>query len=94
MTKRETPKNYNMKIIPYENDNVYKDGFIAVDEVSVTYVVGGDCNEPADDTQVIMLVTRNNGTGRYIHIKTEGLSINGIEELEMIVKDFTERAGL
>lgn len=74
----------------------YKDGEIAIDDISVTYIQQNDCTEE-EGTQVITISTRNNGVARFINIKTpekEGWSISDIEELKFLVNDFKKRANL
>ena len=67
---------------------------IYVDDVSVTYCQSSDCTEDEEDVQTITISSRNNGMGRFINLKTENWSIDGIEELEKILKDFCNRAGI
>lgn len=67
---------------------------VYVDDVSVTYCQSSDCTEDDEDVQTITISSRNNGMGRFINLKTENWSIDGIEELEKILKDFCNRAGI
>ena len=83
------------KIVPIEKMS-YKDGEIAIGDVSITYVQQSDCTEE-DGTQVITISTRNNGIARFINIKTpetEGWSVDGIEDLQFLINDFKKRADL
>ena len=79
-------------ILPIEKIN-YKDWEIGVDDVSVTYVQPSDCTEE-DGAQSITISTRNNGIARFLNIKTgeEGWSINNVQDLEKLIKDFKRRA--
>lgn len=79
-------------ILPIEKIN-YKDWEIGVDDVSVTYVQASDCTEE-DGAQSITISTRNNGIARFLNIKTgeEGWSINNVQDLEKLIKDFKRRA--
>jgi len=79
-------------ILPIEKIN-YKDWEIGVDDVSVTYVQASDCTEK-DGAQSITISTRNNGIARFLNIKTgeEGWSINNVQDLEKLIKDFKRRA--
>ena len=79
-------------ILPIEKIN-YKDWEIGVDDVSVTYVQASDCTEE-DGAQSITISTRNNGIARFLNIKTgeEGWSINNVQDLKKLIKDFKRRA--
>ena len=65
-----------------------------VDEVSVTYYQGNDCTESCEEGQSITLSSRNNGIGRFVNIKTENWSIDGIKDMEKLINDFHVRAGI
>ena len=65
-----------------------------VDEVSVTYYQPNDCTESDEEGQSITLSARNNGMGRFINIKTENWSIDGVKALERLIEDFCIRAGI
>lgn len=83
-----------LKINPWEKAS-FEDESVNIDDVSVQYMQNPDCTEDSDgDPQVIEISTRNNGAGRFINIKTENWSINNINELVEIIKDFSKRAGL
>lgn len=81
-----------MEIKAYE-DFKFEDGHIGIDDVSITYLQNGDCTEDGN-VQSITISTRNNGVGRFINIKTENWSFDDIKELEELIKDFKQRAGL
>ena len=82
-----------MEIKAYE-DFKFEDGHIGIDDVSITYLQNSDCTEEDENVQSITISTRNNGIGRFINIKTENWSFDNINELEEIIKDFKQRAGL
>lgn len=73
---------------PEEENNVY------IDDVSVTYCQSADCTEDGDEVQTLVVSSRNNGTGRFINLKTENWSISDLDELETIINDFKARAGI
>ena len=83
-----------MEIVNWENADFDNDELIAVDDVCVKYMQNPDCTETDDEPQVIEISTRNNGTHRFLNIKTENWSISNIDELVKIIKDFSKRAGL
>ena len=82
-----------MIILPYEKMD-YEDDKVAVDDVIVTYCQTNDCTESRNEVQTLTLSTRNNGVGRFVNIKTENWSINEIEDLVKLIKDFKKRANL
>ena len=82
-----------MEIKAYEGFK-FEDEFVGIDDVSVTYLQNSDCTEEDENVQSITISTRNNGIGRFINIKTENWSIGDISELEELIKDFKQRAGL
>lgn len=82
-----------MTIKNYE-DFKFEDGHIGIDDVSITYLQNSDCTEEDENVQSITMSTRNNGVGRFINIKTENWSFDDINELEDLIKDFKQRAGL
>ena len=75
-------------------DFKFEDGHIGIDNVSITYLQNNDCTEEEGNVQSITISTRNNGIGRFINIKTENWSFDNINELEELIKDFKQRAGL
>ena len=82
-----------MEIKVYE-DFKFEDGHIGIDDVSITYLQNSDCTEEDENVQSITISTRNNGIGRFVNIKTENWSFDDINELEDLIKDFKQRAGL
>ena len=74
----------------------FDNNVIGVDDVSITYEQNSDSSgEDGEETvQCITLSTRNNGVARFINIKTESWSIDKVDELIEIIKDFEKRAGL
>lgn len=75
-------------------DFKFEDGHIGIDDVSITYLQNSDCTEEDENVQSITISTRNNGIGRFVNIKTENWSFDDINELEELIKDFKQRAGL
>ena len=72
-----------------------KDNEILLDEVSCTYVQNPDGTEDREgDPQEITLSSRDEGGGKFIHIKTNGWSICGDnleEDLIPLINDFKKR---
>ena len=72
-----------------------KDNEILLDEISCTYIQEPDCTEDRNgEPQAITLSSRDGGGGKFIHIKTEGWSINGDnleDDLIPLIKDFKHR---
>lgn len=78
-----------------ETDFTGKNGSgIYIDDVAVTYCQDGDCTENMDDVQTITISSRNNGVSRFLNLKTENWSIDGIADVEKIINDFYQRAGI
>lgn len=67
---------------------------VYIDDVSVTYCQDGDCTENRDDVQTLTVSARNNGVARFLNLKTDNWSIDGIGELSEIIEDFKKRAGI
>ena len=65
-----------------------------VNVVYVTYYQPRDCTENDVEDQSITLTTRNNGMGRFVNIKTDNWSIDGVKDLERLIEDFCIRAGI
>ena len=82
-----------MEIKPYEEFK-FDDNTVGVDDVSITYLQNGDCDEDRDNVQSITLTTHNNGAGRFITIKTDRWAIDDLDELAEIIDDFKRRSGL
>ena len=82
-----------MEIKSYE-DFKFEDNKIGIDDVSITYLQNSDCTENGDDVQSITISCRNNGTARFLNIKTENWSLGDAEEILALLKDFEKRAGL
>lgn len=73
----------------------FDDNVVGVDDVCVTYEQNSDSSgDDTEDVQTITLSTRNNGIARFINIKTESWSIDNVDELVEIIKDFEKRAEL
>ena len=82
-----------MEIKAYE-DFKFEDSIVGIDNASITYLQSSDCTEEDGNVQSITISTRNNGVGRFMNIKTENWSFDNINELEELIKDFKQRAGL
>ena len=72
-----------------------KDDQILMEEISCKYWQNPDCTEGQDaEPQEIIISSRDNGVAKFIHIKTEGWSIDG-ENLENdlipLMEDFKHR---
>ena len=83
------------KIVPYEKQS-FKDEEIFIDDISVTYVQNTDVSglDGEETVQTITISTRNNGVDRFINIKTDSWSIDDIDSLENLIKDFKNKAML
>ena len=81
-----------IKILPIEKTK-YGDNEVAINDISVTYVQTSDWTEE-EGCQTLTLSTRNHGVARFLNINTgpEGWSINGIDDLKMVIDDFKKRA--
>jgi hypothetical protein len=44
--------------------------------------------------QTLTVSARNNGVSRFLNLKTDNWSIDGIDELSEIIEDFKKRAGI
>lgn len=83
-----------MKIVPFEEAE-FADEEVYFDEVNAKYVQNADCTEDRDEMcQELEISSRNNGTARFINIKTEGWSIDDPMDLVEIINDFCKRAGI
>lgn len=67
------------------------DGKVKLDSAILVYYQGPDCTEQEDEYQEITISTRNNGTDNFIHIKTNGWSIDNTDSLVAVVEDFKKR---
>ena len=100
MVTKIIPVNYTDELQNAITDN---ENFVGIEEMSITYTQPADTNSLSDEIQYIKLTSRTayavgmkdalNKEGFYIDIEIpEGhWSIDGIENLEAIVKDFEER---
>ena len=79
-----------MKVV---NNSLPEDGEVFIEEASITYYQNPDCTEDADKVgyQGITISTRDNGVANFLHIKTDGWSIDGIEDLKALINDFKKR---
>lgn len=83
-----------IEIVPWEKMDFDKDGQIAVDDISVTYIQNPDCTEDFEngEFQKIVLSTRNNGVARFINMKTENWSVSDETDIIKLIEDFKKRA--
>lgn len=82
-----------MKILPVD-DAVIEDEVVAVDSVKIQYIQSADCVSDRDEFQYLDIFTENNGTARFIVLKTKRWAISDIDEFIRVLKDFKIRAGL
>lgn len=75
-------------------DFKFEDNVVGLDDVSITYLQNGDCEDERDNVQSITLTTQNNGVDRFITIKTDRWAIDDTEQLIEIIEDFKKRAEL
>lgn len=72
-----------------------KDGQVLMEEISCKYWQNPDCTEGQDaEPQEIIISSRDNGVAKFIHIKTEGWSIDGDDlnsDLIPLLEDFKHR---
>ena len=90
-----------LNIVPYEeatlNENgKWEEGTVVIDEVSIEYLQNTDSSGDDGDEEVqeLTLTARNNGIARFINIKTDSWSIDGVDELKAIIEDFKHRSGI
>ena len=90
-----------LNIVPYEeatlNENgEWNDETVVINEVSIEYLQNTDCsgNDGNEDVQALKITARNNGVERFLNIKTDSWSIDGVDELKTIIEDFKHRSGI
>lgn len=90
-----------INIVPYEKasfneDGSWEDGTVVIDEVSIEYLQNTDCsgNDGNEEVQALKITARNNGVERFLNIKTDSWSIDGVDELKAIIEDFKHRSGI
>lgn len=65
---------------------------ILLEEATITYVQNPDCTEDKDgDWQSITISTRDNGVDKFLHIKTDGWSLDN--NINDVLDDFKKRIG-
>jgi hypothetical protein len=65
---------------------------ILLEEATITYVQNPDCTEDRDgDWQSITISTRDNGVDKFLHIKTDGWSLDN--NINDVLDDFKKRIG-
>ena len=83
-----------MEIVPVENDKAWKDDTVTVDGVKVEYIQSSDCVSHEDATQTLEIFTENNGTARFMILKTKRWAIGEIDDIVKVLQDFKSRAGI
>lgn len=90
-----------INIVPYEeatlNENgKWDDETVVIDDISIKYLQNSDSSGDDGDEEVqeLTLTARNNGIARFINIKTDSWSIDGVDELKSIIEDFKHRSGI
>ena len=90
-----------INVVPYEeatlNENgKWDDGTVVIDDISIKYLQNSDSSGDDGDEEVqeLTLTARNNGIARFINIKTDSWSIDGVDELKSIIEDFKHRSGI
>lgn len=74
--------------------NLPNDNQVLLDEAVITYVQNPDCTEDRDgDWQSLTLSIRDNGTAKFLNIKTDNWSLDYAESLCDIIKDYCKRIG-
>lgn len=90
-----------LNIVPYEEATLNKSGkwddeTVVIDEVSIKYLQNSDSSGDDGDEEVqeLTLTARNNGIARFVNIKTDSWSIDGVDGLKAIIEDFKNRSGI
>ena len=90
-----------INVVPYEeatlNENgKWEEGTVVIDDISIKYLQNSDSSGDDGDEEVqeLTLTARNNGIARFINIKTDSWSIDGVDELKAIIEDFEHRSGI
>lgn len=80
-----------MEIITKDLPN---DNQVLLDEAVITYVQNPDCTEDREgDWQRLIISIRDNGTAKFLNIKTDNWSLDDAESLCDIIKDYCKRIG-
>lgn len=68
------------------------ENYVGIEEMSITYVQEPDCTEDRDgDYQRMTISVRDGGGGFFLHLKTEGWSIDDTDSIDEIINDFKSR---
>ncbi len=70
------------------------DNQVLIGEMSITYVQPNDCYEALEEGQSLTISIRDGGAGPFLHIKTEGWSIDSLEDISKLIEDFKSRLNL
>lgn len=90
-----------LNIVPYEEATLNENGkwgdeTVVIDDISIKYLQNSDSSGDDGDEEVqeLTLTARNNGIARFLNIKTDSWSIDGVDELKAIIEDFKHRSGI
>lgn len=76
-------------------DDIARDGQLSLGYMRIDYLQTPDCTESGnDDDQKLTIETRNGGGGHFLHIITEGWSIDSADEITKCIEDFKTRLEL
>lgn len=67
---------------------------VLIEKISITYLQDNDCVEAINDGQELTIETRDGGGGPFLHIKTNGWSVDDTNQLTELVNDFKSRLNL
>lgn len=65
--------------------------YVVIGESSISYCQNGDCTEGPDTVQDITISTRDNGTEKFLNIKTDNWSISDVDDLIALLEDAKKR---
>ena len=68
-----------------------KDNQVLIEQMSITYLQPNDCYEASEEGQALTISIRDGGGGPFLHIKTDGWSINNVNDITELVNDFNKR---
>lgn len=104
METKIVPINFIDDLEELSKGDGYKNSYVGIDEISVTYIQPADTNSSSDEIQTIKLTSKTacatgieeviKKQGFYINIEIpegEHWSIDNIESLKAIIEDFEKR---
>jgi hypothetical protein len=71
-----------------------KNNQVLIEQMSITYLQPNDCCEASEEGQALTISIRDGGGGPFLHIKTEGWSIDSSEDISKLIEDFNSRLKL